>query len=85
MKNNGKYGLDSQGNMPLAEQKDREGWHTPKPEAIPAPTYWPVVLAFGATLMGFGVLTSYLISLVGLVLFILALSKWIGELCRDQG
>lgn len=77
--------LDSQGNIPLAEQKNRDGWHTPKPEVIPSPTYWPVVLAFGVTLMGFGVLTSYLISLVGLVLFVLAMSKWIGELCREQG
>ncbi len=65
-------------------QENLEGWNIPKPGVIPPPTYWPFVLSLGATLMGFGVLTSYLISLAGLVLFVLAIVKWVGEMCREQ-
>jgi hypothetical protein len=61
-----------------------KGWNIPKPGVIPPPTYWPAVLSFGAALIGFGVLTSYLISVSGIVLFILAMVKWVGEMCRDQ-
>jgi hypothetical protein len=69
---------------PDGGQGNMEGWNIPKPEVIPPPTYWPFVLSFGATLMGFGVLTSYLISLAGIVLFVLAIVKWVGEMCREQ-
>jgi len=61
-----------------------ETWTIPKPETIPPPTYWPAVLAFGTTLVGFGMLTSYLISLVGAGIFVLAISKWIGEMLHEQ-
>lgn len=62
---------------------DLAGWHIPKPETIPAPTYWPFVLSLGATLIGLGILTSNIISATGTVLFILATIKWIGELASD--
>jgi hypothetical protein len=78
-----RYNSDGGSSQEVGQERI-EGWHIPKPEAIPAPTYWPLVLSFGATLIGFGVLTSYLISLAGIVLFILAIVKWIGEMCRDQ-
>jgi hypothetical protein len=74
----------SEANVSGREEKGMKGWHMPKPEVMPSPSYWPVVLAFGAALMGFGALTSYIISLVGLVLFILAMTKWIGEMCREK-
>jgi hypothetical protein len=73
------------GKLPAGtEQESLEGWNIPKPEVIPLPTYWPFVLSFGATLAGFGVLTSYLISVVGIVICILAVVKWVGELCRER-
>lgn len=64
--------------------KSLEGWNIPKPEAIPSPTHWPFMLSLGATLMGLGILTSNLISIVGIVLFILAIVKWVGELSREE-
>jgi len=66
------------------EEKNSAGWNIPKPATIPAPTYWPFVLSLGATLIGLGVLTSYIISATGTVLFILAIIKWIGELSSEN-
>ena len=59
-------------------------WHIPKPAVIPPPTYWPFVLSIGATLMGLGVLTSNIITATGAVLFIFAITKWIGELSGED-
>ncbi|MDR3570439.1 MAG: hypothetical protein P4L43_20640 [Syntrophobacteraceae bacterium] len=66
------------------EKANLAGWNIPKPAIIPPPTYWPFVLSLGATLLGLGVLTSNIISGAGAVLFILAIAKWVGELCRDN-
>jgi hypothetical protein len=66
------------------EERNPAGWNTPKPANIPSPTYWPFVLSLGATLMGLGVLTSNIISATGIVLFILAIIKWIGELSSED-
>lgn len=61
----------------------RAGWSTPQPEHIPAPTYWPVVMSLGIVLLLWGIITSLLISVVGLALFGLSLAGWIGELLRE--
>ena len=66
------------------EKGNSAGWNLPKPENIPSPTYWPFVLSLGATLMGLGVLTSNIISVTGIVLFILAIIKWIGALSSED-
>ena len=60
------------------------GWNMPKPAIIPPPTYWPFVLSLGATLMGLGILTSNIITATGIVLFILAIVKWVGELTSED-
>lgn len=57
-----------------------EGWSRPLPEHYPQPTYWPAVMGLGITFLFWGVVTSYLITLVGLVLFGISLAGWIGEL-----
>lgn len=61
-----------------------EDWVVPEPAVVPEPTVWPAVLAFGITLCGFGVLTSLLISLVGAGIFLLAATRWIGEMLHEQ-
>ena len=66
------------------EKGNSAGCNIPKPANIPSPTYWPFVLSLGATLMGLGVLTSNVISATGMVLFILAIIKWIGELSSEN-
>ncbi len=57
----------------------------PKPEIIPAPTYAPVGLALGAVLLLWGLLTSFIVAIVGLVIFVVALASWIGGLIHERG
>jgi hypothetical protein len=49
-------------------------------EHLPSPSVWPFTVAAGATLMAFGVATSLLLSLLGLVLLAYGLFGWIREL-----
>ena len=56
------------------------GWEKALPEELPKPTYAPATLALGITLAGAGIVTSYWVSVAGLVLIILGLAGWIGQL-----
>jgi hypothetical protein len=47
------------------------------------PTYWPVVMAAGITLVMWGIATTFLLSGIGLLLFALALAGWVGDLLSD--
>jgi hypothetical protein len=51
---------------------------------LPSPTIWPFVLGSGVALLLFGLLTSYLLSVLGVVLVALALAGWIGELVEPH-
>jgi len=55
-----------------------------KPAILPEPTFWPVTLALASTLLFWGILTTWIISAAGLVLFVLSLSGWIRDLLREQ-
>lgn len=67
------------------------GWHKPKPETLPKPGYWPALMALGIVfiLWGFAlgfneVLSSSIVTTgIGIILFIIALAGWIGDL-RDE-
>ena len=84
MQNNSENQLGPAGVSRENEKENSAGWSLPKPATIPSPSYWPFVLSLGATLMGLGVLTSNVITVVGAVLFILAIIKWIGELSNED-
>ncbi len=62
----------------------RTGWHKPRPAHLPAPTYWPAVLAFGIVLLLWGLVTSPILFGTGLVIFALGLGGWIRELLREE-
>jgi len=49
---------------------------------LPSPSVWPMTLAGGVTLVGFGVLTSIALSILGALLMAWALFSWIQELRR---
>jgi hypothetical protein len=52
---------------------------------LPAPTAWPLVLAFGFTLMFAGLLTNASLSILGLVLAVAGCAGWFREvLPREQ-
>jgi hypothetical protein len=64
----------------LASTEEREhGTRTPVEIELPAPTAWPIVLAFGFTLMFAGLLTSVSVSILGLVLSIAGCVGWFRE------
>jgi len=55
-------------------------WNRPKPEAVTEPTWWPSLLALGATFMAWGLITSFIVLLIGLATFAVSLAGWIGEI-----
>ncbi|HEY5390832.1 MAG TPA: hypothetical protein VIJ57_01860 [Hanamia sp.] len=54
-----------------------------KPEVLPEPTYWPFFLAMGLAFLGWGLLTTWLISLVGFIVLVVSLTGWINILRHE--
>ena len=59
------------------------GWHIPHPTRLPVPTYAPAMTAFGIVFIALGAVTVWPLSVIGAVIFVLAIAKWIGELLHD--
>jgi hypothetical protein len=59
-------------------------WQKAKPEELPRPTYWPFFLAMGLNFIFWGILTTWVIGLAGLLIFVIALSCWINLLRHDR-
>lgn len=53
------------------------------PQEIPAPTYWPITLAFGTLFIFWGLITTMIISFVGLLITGVAIAGWIIELNHE--
>ena len=68
----------------LPAAKVKPGWFSLPSENLPRPTYWPVVLGLGLIFGVFGVVTSFVFSLVGILLFILGLAGWIGDMWNER-
>ena len=62
----------------------QDDWGAPRPEIIPRPTFWPAALAFGITFLMWGMITSTVLILVGLAVFVVSLVGWIGELRHEE-
>jgi len=62
----------------------RPGWNRPQPEKLPESTAWPAALALAVTLLLWGLVSSLIISGVGLVLFIAALAGWISDIRHER-
>ena len=54
-----------------------------KPEVLPEPTYWPFFLAMGIAFLGWGILTTWLISLAGFIVLVVSLIGWINILRHE--
>lgn len=67
----------------MATESDRP--ETPDRIEMPAPTFWPLVLAAGVTLIGAGVVTNYLFSAIGAVVFLIGLGNWMAQLMPGAG
>jgi hypothetical protein len=60
--------------------------HAPEPDSVilPAPTAWPMVLALGISLMVAGMVTHWVISLLGLVLSLRSAVGWFFEVLPHE-
>lgn len=61
-----------------------QGWTNPEGMHVPEPTYAPLFLAIGMMCMLWGIVTTPLLSLVGGILFAIAITKWIGEVRHEH-
>ena len=59
-------------------------WTPPRSQRIPRPTYSPAVTALAIVCLLWGLLTSWLISMLGLVLLVVSLAGWIEELLHER-
>lgn len=56
-----------------------------KPEILPKPTYMPFVFAFSLMLLGWGLLSTWIISIAGLIGICISLYGWIKDLLNERG
>ncbi len=61
-----------------------EDRHKPLPERLPRPSFAPPVLALGLLLLLWGVVTSWVVSVIGLVIVAGAIRIWIRD-SREKG
>jgi hypothetical protein len=54
-----------------------------EPVHLPGPSYLPVLTAVGITLAIVGVVISWLVSAIGLVIAVIAVVRWIRETLED--
>ncbi len=54
-----------------------------KPQKLPKPTYWPFFLAFGFAFLLWGILTTWIISVVGFITIVVSISGWIKDLIDE--
>jgi hypothetical protein len=63
---------------------DQADWNVPRPDKLPRPTYWPMVMAAGIVTGVWGLIFSLWFVALGIVLFVAGLAGWIAELRREQ-
>ena len=69
---------------PALDKALHPGWRRARPERLPRPTYWPVVLALGVALIFWGIISIYFVAAAGAVLFVAGAAGWIGELIHES-
>jgi hypothetical protein len=57
---------------------------TPRTVRLPAPTAWPIILAFGTTLLFAGLLTSASVSILGAILFVTGCVGWFRDVLPQE-
>jgi hypothetical protein len=68
------------------EAEHPEGALPPPTEEIhlPDPSYLPVVLAFGLSIAIIGVVFTWVMVVIGALIFLIALVRWIGQTRREM-
>lgn len=50
---------------------------------MPSPSIWPIINAFGVTMLGFGFLAGITYGVFGAIIIAYSLWRWAGEMRRD--
>ncbi len=74
----------SSNSPPLTPPESRPGWTMLQPEKLPEPGIWPVTLALGVTFLVWGLVTTLIITGVGVALFAAALAGWIRDIRHER-
>ncbi len=64
--------------------KPDASWSVAKPAAVPRDTYAPAATAFGLTFLLGGLVTSPVVLVVGLVVFLTSIANWLAEITREE-
>ena len=51
---------------------------------LPAPSYWPITLAFSMLLISAGVVSNIIVSIVGVVLLLVSIAGWTMENRKEK-
>jgi hypothetical protein len=62
----------------------RPGYSVPLPESVPRTTVWPPFAALSVMLVGWGVIMSLAIFLIGAALLATSIVGWIGEIRHER-
>jgi hypothetical protein len=59
-------------------------WNPALPETVSEPTLWPPAFSLAITLCLWGLVSSLIITVTGVVLFIISLAGWIGDIRHER-
>jgi hypothetical protein len=62
----------------------QEGWSRPLPEKVPERTYWPLAMSVGIVFALWGIVSSFFVSLAGVLVFTVATAGWVGDLIHEH-
>lgn len=70
--------------VPADAPKPGPDWNKALPEYIPLPTAWPFIIGLGATMLAWGAVTHWVISLVGGLMTLAGIGGWIWRMIDER-
>jgi hypothetical protein len=71
-------------NSKSAPPESQSEWTVLPPKKLPEPTVWPAMLALAITFLVWGLVTSLIITGVGLALFAISMAGWIRDIRHER-
>jgi hypothetical protein len=68
----------------MPDERPHPDWEPLSDDPLPHPTYFPAGLAMGTAFLFWGLITSWVVLVVGLVLFAASLAGWITEIRYER-
>jgi hypothetical protein len=71
----------------MATELTESGGRLPQPTEevhLPDPSYLPVLVALGTTLILVGIVVATFVAVIGAIVFLVAVAKWVGAARREM-